>query len=168
MSFSPLRLDTIPDLPYSQQAGSFAGFDNPYLLSGELAGKFRGFDYGTEEEDEEEKDKDNGMSKYEAEKIKLMQESMAFRNYMLSPEYQDREYKRADDLAAAQMARAQEYGKESAMYGYLYQGLPSQIAQAAFSKFAFAEDALKGVRGAYDKLHSIGAIREPQYMQLNA
>ena len=168
MALSPLRLDTIPALPYSQQAGSFAGFDNPYLLSGELAGKFKGFDYGTEEEDEEEKDKDNGMSKYEAEKLKLMRDSMAFRNYMLSPEYQDREYKRADDLAAAQMARAQEYGKESAMYGYLYQGLPSQIAQAAFSKYAFRPEMVKGVQDAYSRLNTQGAIKAPQYMQINA
>ena len=165
MSFSPLRLNTNTTYP-NVLPGNFAGQENPYLMSPELSGQFMGF--FDDEEKEKEKDKDNEMSKYEAEKIKLMRDSIGFRNYMLSPEYQDREYKRADDLAAAQMARAQEYGKESAMYGYLYQGLPSQIAQAAFSKFAFAEDALKGVQGAYDRLNSMGAIREPQYMQLNA
>ena len=170
MAFSPLRLDTIGTFP-SSLPGNFAGMENPYLMSPELSGKFMGFDYGDKDDKEDEpKENENGnrMTDYEKEKLKLMQESMEFRNYILSPEYQDREYKRADDLAAAQMARAQEYGKEAAMYGYLYQGLPSQIAQTAFSKFAFADDALKGVQAAYNKLDSAGAIRQPQYMQLNA
>ena len=167
MAFSPLRLNTNTSFPNVLPL-DFAGQENPYLMSPELSGRFMGFFDDEEEEEEEEKDKDNGMSKYEAEKIALMRDSMDFRNYMLSPEYQDREYKRADDLAAAQMARAQEYGKESAMYGYLYQGLPSQIAQAAFSKYAFRPEMVKGVQDAYSRLNTQGAIKAPQYMQINA
>lgn len=170
MAFSPLRLDTIGTYP-SSLPGNFAEMKNPYLMSPELSGRFMGFDYDDEDDKEDEpKENENGnrMTDYEKEKLKLMQESMKFRNYILSPEYQDREYKRADDLAAAQMARAQEYGKESAMYGYLYKGLPSQITQAAFSKYAFAPEMVKGVQDAYSRLNLAGAIKTPQYMAINA
>ena len=90
------------------------------------------------------------------------------KKYYRSDEYLDKEYERADKLAAAQMARAQEYGKESAMYGYLYKGLPSQIAQAAFSKYAFRPEMVKGVQDAYSRLNLAGAIKTPQYMAINA
>jgi len=66
------------------------------------------------------------------------------------------------------MKNAQEFGKESAMYGYLYKGLPSQITQAAFSKYAFAPEMVKGVQDAYSRLNLAGAIKSPQYMAINA
>ncbi len=66
------------------------------------------------------------------------------------------------------MKNAQEFGKESAMYGYLYKGLPSQITQAAFSKYAFAPEMVKGVQDAYSRLRLQGAIKDPQYMAINA
>lgn len=165
MAFSPLRLDTIGTFP-SSLPGNFAGMENPYLMSPELSGRFMGFDYDDENDKEDEpKEKLNSMQELLMRSYIDAQEE---KKYYRSKEYLDGEYERADKLAAAQMARAQEYGKEAAMYGYLYQGLPSQIAQTAFSKFAFADDALKGVQAAYNKLDLAGAIRQPQYMQLNA
>jgi hypothetical protein len=169
MAFSPLRLNTNTTFPNVLPL-DFAGQENPYLISPELSGRFMKF-FGEGEEDEEDAEKDeneNKMTDYEKEKLGIMRDSIEFRNRLLSPEERDAEYKRADDLAAKQMQRAQEYGKESAMYGYLYQGLPSQIAQAAFSKYAFAPEMVKGVQDAYSRLNTQGAIRGPQYMQINA
>lgn len=170
MAFSPLRLNTIGTFP-SALPGNFAGMENPYLMSPELSGRFMGFDYGDKDDKEDEpKENENGnrMTDYEKEKLGIMRDSIDLRNRLLSPEYQDAEYARADKLAAAQMARAQEYGKESAMYGYLYKGLPSQITQAAFSKYAFAPEMVKGVQDAYSRLNLAGAIKTPQYMAINA
>jgi hypothetical protein len=168
MSFSPLRLNTNTTFP-NVLPGDFAGQENPYLMSPELSGQFMGFDYGDEKEEEKDNDEPKEKSTtFQDFLMRYYQDAQDEKKYYRSDEYLDGQYERADKLAAAQMARAQEYGKESAMYGYLYQGLPSQIAQAAFSKFAFAKEAQESVREAYDKLNSMGAIREPQYMQLNA
>ena len=75
-----------------------------------------------------------------------------------------------DELQARQMARAQKYGKESAMYGFFYQGLPNLMAQAAFSRYAFAPEAVKGVQDAYRRINLAQAVK-PQggqsYMSLN-
>ena len=53
MAFSPLRLNTAATFPYNQ-LGNFAGIDNPYLLSENLAGQFMGFDYDDEDDKEDE------------------------------------------------------------------------------------------------------------------
>ena len=75
-----------------------------------------------------------------------------------------------DELQARQMARAQKYCKESAMYGFFYQGLPNLMAQAAFSRYAFAPEAVKGVQDAYRRINLAQAVK-PQggqsYMSLN-
>ena len=168
MAFSPLRLNTAATFPYNQ-LGNFAGIDNPYLLSENLAGQFMGFDYDVDEtekkaEDNDPKDKVNPFQEYI---MRSLEDAKDDRKYYRSDEYLDKQYQRADDLAAKQMQRAQEYGKESAMYGYLYQGLPSQIAQAAFSKYAFAPEMVAGVRDAYSRLNTMGAIKGPQYMAIN-
>lgn len=168
MAFSPLRLNTAATFPYNQ-LGNFAGIDNPYLLSENLAGQFMGFDYDVDEtekkaEDNDPKDKLNPFQEFIMRSYKDAKDEKA---YYRSDEYLDKQYQRADDLAAKQMQRAQEYGKESAMYGYLYQGLPSQIAQAAFSKYAFAPEMVAGVRDAYSRLNTMGAIKGPQYMAIN-
>lgn len=75
-----------------------------------------------------------------------------------------------DELQARQMARAQKYGKESAMYGFFYQGLPNLMAQAAFSRYAFAPEAVKGVQDAYRRLDLAGAVKPrggQSYMSVN-
>ena len=165
MAFSPLRLDTIGTFP-SSLSGNFAGIENPYLMSPELSGRFMGFDYDDEDDKEDEpKEKLNSMQELLMRSYIDAQEE---KKYYRSKEYLDGEYERADKLAAAQMARAQEYGKEAAMYGYLYKGLPSQITQAAFSKYAFAPEMVKGVQDAYSRLNLAGAIKTPQYMAINA
>ena len=165
MAFSPLRLNTAATFPYNQP-GNFAGLDNPYLLSENLAGQFMGFDYDNEDDKEDEpKEKLTPMQELLMRSYIDAQEE---KKYYRSKEYLDGEYERADKLAAAQMARAQEYGKEAQMYGYLYKGLPSQITQAAFSKYAFAPEAVKGVQDAYSRLNLAGAIKSPQYMAINA
>ena len=169
MAFSPLRLNTNTTFPNVLPL-DFAGQENPYLISPELSGQFMGFDYDDEKE-EEEKDNDEPKEKpttFQEFLMRSYQDAQDEKKYYRSDEYLDRQYERADKLAAAQMARAQEYGKEAAMYGYLYQGLPSQIAQAAFSKYAFAPEMVKGVQDAYSRLNTQGAIRGPQYMQINA
>ena len=98
-------------------------------------------------------------------------------------EAQDRRYEResdpdrmreigkvVDEIEARRMARAQKYGKESAMYGFLYQGLPNLMAQAAFSRYAFAPEAVKGVQDAYRRINLAQAVK-PQggqsYMSVN-
>ena len=165
MAFSPLRLNTAATFPYNQ-LGNFAGIDNPYLLSENLAGQFMGFDYDDEDDKEDEpKEKLNPFQEFIMRSYEDAKDEKA---YYRSDEYLDKQYQRADDLAAKQMQRAQEYGKESAMYGYLYQGLPSQIAQAAFSKYAYAPEMVAGVRDAYSRLNTMGAIKGPQYMAINA
>jgi hypothetical protein len=146
-------------------------FENPYL-----AGKYGGFDFETPYVDfsdiKTEDDKKSGLSEdeYRKEKLKLMQDSIDLRNKLLSPEYQDREIERLDDLQAKQMARAQKYGKESAFYGFMYQGLPKLMAQAAFSRYAFAPEMVKGVQDAYSRMTLAGAMK-PQggqsYMSVN-
>ena len=168
MSFSPLRLNTNTTFPNVLPL-DFAGQENPYLMSPELSGQFMGFDYGDEKEEEKDNDEPKEKSTpFQDFLMRSYQDAQDEKKYYRSDEYLDGQYERADKLAAAQMARAQEYGKESAMYGYLYQGLPSQIAQAAFSKYAFRPEMVKGVQDAYSRLNTQGAIRAPQYMQINA
>ena len=105
--------------------------------------------------------KDNRQARKEAQEEK---------KYYRSDEYLDKMYERADDINARQMARAQKYGKESAMYGFLDQGLPNLMAQAAFSRYAFAPDAVKGVQDAYRRINLAQAVK-PQggqsYMSVN-
>jgi hypothetical protein len=146
-------------------------FENPYL-----AGKYGGFDFETPYVDfsdiKTEDDKKSGLSEdeYRKEKLKLMQDSIDLRNKLLSPEYQDREIERLDDLQAKQMARAQKYGKESAFYGFMYQGLPKLMAQAAFSRYAFAPEMVKGVQEAYSRMNLARAIKPSgaqSYMSVN-
>ena len=75
-----------------------------------------------------------------------------------------------DDLQAKQMARAQKYGKESAFYGFMYQGLPKLMAQAAFSRYAFAPEMVKGVQDAYSRIDLAGAAKpsgRQTYMTVN-
>ena len=75
-----------------------------------------------------------------------------------------------DELQARQMARAQKYGKESAMYGFMYQGLPKLMAQAAFSKYAFAPEMVKGVQDAYSRMNLAEAVKPrggQSYMSIN-
>jgi hypothetical protein len=146
-------------------------FENPYL-----AGKYGGFDFETPYVDfsdiKTEDDKKSGLSEdeYRKEKLKLMQDSIDLRNKLLSPEYQDREIERLDDLQAKQMARAQKYGKESAFYGFMYQGLPKLMAQAAFSRYAFAPEMVKGVQDAYSRMNLTGVMKPSggqSYMSVN-
>lgn len=144
-------------------------FDTPYAFQDVL-----------ETETTKQKSSDNqkpssnneGMSESEYRKatIDLIRDSVDLRKQLLSPEYQQAETDRLDNLQARQMARAQKYGKESAMYGFFYQGLPSLMAQAAFSRYAFAPEAVKGVQDAYRRLDLAGAVK-PQggqsYMSVN-
>ena len=146
-------------------------YENPYL-----AGRYGGFDFETpyvDFSDIKTEDKESsGLTEdeYRREKLKLMQDSFNLRNRLLSPEYQDREIERLDDLQAKQMARAQKYGKESAFYGFMYQGLPKLMAQAAFSRYAFAPEMVKGVQDAYSKMSLARAIKPhggQSYMSVN-
>lgn len=145
--------------------------ENPYL-----AGKYGGFDFESpyvDFSDIKTEDKESsGLTEdeYRKEKIKLMQDSIDLRNKLLSPEYQDREVERLDTLQAKQMARAQKYGKESAFYGFMYQGLPKLMAQAAFSRYAFAPEMIKGVQDAYSRMNLAQAIKPSggqSYMSVN-
>lgn len=146
-------------------------YENPYL-----AGKYGEFDFETPYVDfsdiKTEDNKKSGLNEdeYRREKIRLMQDSLDLRNRLLSPEERDREIKNLDDLQAKQMARAQKYGKESAFYGFMYQGLPKLMAQAAFSRYAFAPEMVKGVQDAYSKMSLAGAIKPhggQSYMSVN-
>jgi hypothetical protein len=146
-------------------------YENPYL-----AGKYGEFDFETPYVDfsdiKTEDNKKSGLNEdeYRREKIRLMQDSLDLRNRLLSPEERDREIKNLDDLQAKQMARAQKYGKESAFYGFMYQGLPKLMAQAAFSRYAFAPEMVKGVQDAYSKMSLAGSIKPhggQSYMSVN-
>ena len=75
-----------------------------------------------------------------------------------------------DELQGKQMARAQKYGKESAFYGFMYDGLPKLMAQAAFSRYAFAPEMVKGVQDAYSRIDLAGAVKpsgRQTYMTVN-
>ena len=146
-------------------------YENPYL-----AGKYGEFDFETPYVDfsdiKTEDNKKSGLNEdeYRREKIRLMQDSLDLRNRLLSPEERDREIKNLDDLQAKQMARAQKYGKESAFYGFMYQGLPKLMAQAAFSRYAFAPEMVKGVQDAYSRMNLARAIKPSgaqSYMSVN-
>lgn len=86
------------------------------------------------------------------------------------PEFLREQGKVLDEINARQMARAQKYGKESAFYGFMYQGLPKLMAQAAFSKYAFAPEMVKGVQDAYSRMNLAGAVKPhggQSYMSIN-
>jgi hypothetical protein len=147
-------------------------FNNPYL-----AGRFGDYDFtraphvdfGTIKTEDKES---SGLTEdeYRREKLRLMQDSIDLRNKLLSPEYQDAEVARLDALQAKQMARAQKYGKESAFYGFMYQGLPKLMAQAAFSRYAFAPEMVKGIQDAYSRIDLAGAAKpsgRQTYMTVN-
>ena len=75
-----------------------------------------------------------------------------------------------DELQGKQMARAQKYGKESAFYGFMYDGLPKLMAQAAFSRYAFAPEMVKGIQDAYSRIDLAGAAKpsgRQTYMTVN-
>lgn len=156
-------------------------FENVGLFNPELAGKlnyaFKNpfsfediLDVETKKQQAPKDDIEMSESDYRRAQIDLLQDSLDLRKQLLSPEYQQAEIERVDELQARQMARAQKYGKESAMYGYFYKGLPQQITQAAFSKYAFAPEMVKGVQDAYGRINLAGAVK-PQggqsYMTVN-
>jgi len=133
----------------------------------QLAGQYIDFPFNSEEENDEE-DPYEGLTPYQRAKIKLYEDAKKEKEYYRSPEYLDDMYKRADDLNAKQMARAQKYGKESAFYGFMYEGLPKLMAQAAFSRYAFAPEMVKGVRDAYSRIQATPAgAGSTQYMAVN-
>ena len=82
------------------------------------------------------------------------------------PEFLREQGKVLDEINAKQMARAQKYGKESAFYGFMYGGLPKLMAQAAFSKYAFAPEMIQGVQNAYSRIDGRTAV-SPTYMSIN-
>lgn len=82
------------------------------------------------------------------------------------PEFMRQQAEVLDEFQAKQMARAQKYGKESAFYGFMYQGLPNLMAQAAFSKYAFAPEMVKGVQDAYSRINASPAGMT-NYMAVN-
>jgi len=89
-----------------------------------------------------------------------------YRQEERDPEFLREQGKVLDDLQAKQMARAQKYGKESAFYGFMYDGLPRLMAQAAFSKYAFVPEMVKGVQDAYSRIDGRTAVNTP-YMSVN-
>ena len=118
----------------------------------------------------DKRNEDEEMTPYELAKIKLYEDARKDQKYFRSKEYLDDMYNRADDIQAKQMARAQKYGKESAFYGFMYQGLPSLMAQAAFSRYAFAPEMVKGVQDAYSRMDLAGAVKpsgRQTYMTVN-
>lgn len=93
-----------------------------------------------------------------------------YRREERDPEFMRQQAKVLDEIQAKQMARAQKYGKESAFYGFMYQGLPKLMAQAAFSRYAFAPEMVKGVQDAYSRIDLAGAAKpsgRQTYMTVN-
>lgn len=117
----------------------------------------------TEKKDKPDKEK---LTPMEQLLTRMYDDSQEEKRYYRSDEYLDKMYERADRLQAQQMARAQKYGKESAFYGFMYQGLPKLMAQAAFSKYAFVPEMVKGVQDAYSRIDGRTAVN-PTYMSLN-
>ena len=156
-------------------------FENFGLFNPKVAGKLE-YGFGLpfnqsidavlreKEQEVQDEDKKERMDSFQKFLVNMYKDAREDQKYYRSDEYLDKMYQRADDLNARQMARAQKYGKESAMYGFLYQGLPSLMAQAAFSRYAFAPEAVKGVQDAYSRLSLAGAVK-PQggqsYMSVN-
>ena len=89
-----------------------------------------------------------------------------YRREERDPEFLREQGKVLDEINAKQMARAQKYGKESAFYGFMYGGLPKLMAQAAFSKYAFAPEMIQGVQNAYSRIDGRTAV-SPTYMSIN-
>lgn len=152
-------------------------FNNPYLagkkpFSAELFGDYDFtrapyVDFGTIKNNEP---KEEQLSPYQQFIVKAYKDAQDEKKYYRSDEYLDKMYKRADDLQAKQMARAQKYGKESAFYGFMYQGLPKLMAQAAFSRYAFAPEMVKGIQDAYSRIDLAGAAKpsgRQTYMTVN-
>ncbi|QDP50007.1 MAG: hypothetical protein Unbinned3459contig1000_17 [Prokaryotic dsDNA virus sp.] len=145
----------------------FEGIDMNLGLP-QLAGQYIDFPFNSEEDDDDDNEKTTNKQRTPMEELlyKMYGDAQEEKKYYRSPEYLDDMYKRADDLNAKQMARAQKYGKESAFYGFMYQGLPKLMAQAAFSKYAFAPEMVKGVRDAYSRIQATPA-GSTQYMAVN-
>ena len=137
----------------------------------QLAGQYIDFPFNSEDDDDDDDDEKTTtrqLTPTEELLYKMYGDAKKEKEYYRSPEYLDDMYKRADDLNAKQMARAQKYGKESAFYGFMYQGLPKLMAQAAFSKYAFAPEMVKGVRDAYSRIQATPAgAGSTQYMAVN-
>ena len=169
-------------------------FNNPYLL----AGKFGDYDFtgepyvdfgASKTEDEKKKTGSSvltgktiaGMPIEEFNKLDsstkamLMYQDAQERQERYRREERDPEFMRQQanvllDAQDRQMARAQKYGKESAFYGFMYQGVPNLMAQAAFSRYAFAPEMVKGVQDAYSRIDLAGAAKpsgRQTYMTVN-
>jgi len=155
-----LRLTMANTSGFNSFTTPIPGFE--YTLDIPLSGEYLSFfDKGNEDEE---------MTPYERAKIKFYEDARKDQKYFRSKEYLDDMYNRADDIQAKQMARAQKYGKESAFYGFMYQGLPSLMAQAAFSRYAFAPEMVKGVQDAYSRMDLAGAVKpsgRQTYMTVN-
>lgn len=152
---------------------TYQSFTNPLL-----AGKFGDYDFSSNpyvdfsQIETEDKDKTNKKELSPIEQLfyRMYDDSQKEKRYFRSKEYLDDMYERADRLQAQQMARAQKYGKESAFYGFMYQGLPKLMAQAAFSRYAFAPEMVKGVQDAYSRINLAGAVKPhggQSYMSIN-
>ena len=163
-------------------------FENPYL-----AGKYVDFAFDTpyvdfSEISEKTKTQSKptgktiaGMTIEEFNKLDsstkamlLIQESQEkqerYRREERDPEFLRQQADVLLDAQDRQMARAQKYGKESAFYGFMYSGLPNLMARAAFSRYAFAPEMVKGVQDAYSRMDLAGAIKPTsgqRYMSVN-
>ena len=156
-------------------------FENFGLFNPKVAGKLE-YGFGLpfnqsidavlreKEQEVQDEDKKERMTPFQEFMVNAYKDAQEEKKYYRSDEYLDKMYQRADDLQARQMARAQKYGKESAMYGFFYEGLPKMITQAAFSKYAFAPEMVKGVQDAYSRINLAGAVKPlggQSYMSVN-
>ena len=146
------------DIPLSGEYLSF--FDSPKKSSGQTIGGYPIEDF----------DQLNSSAQLALIMREQNAEQDRRRREERDPEFMRQQAEVLDEVQAKQMARAQKYGKESAFYGFMYQGLPSLMAQAAFSRYAFAPEMVKGVQDAYSRMDLAGAVKpsgRQTYMTVN-
>lgn len=167
---------------FSSFLNPIQGFQTPldipkYPLNTPLSGQFLSFFDDKKDDKKSSGQTIGGMSLEDFDKldsstkaILIMREQNAEqdrrRREERDPEFMRQQAEVLDEFQAKQMARAQKYGKESAFYGFMYQGLPNLMAQAAFSKYAFAPEMVKGVTDAYSRINASPAGMT-NYMAVN-
>ena len=167
---------------FSSFLNPIQGFQTPldiprYPLNTPLSGQFLSFFNDKEDDKKSSGRMIGGMTIEEFDKLDSTTKAMIImqdankrqddlRREERDPEFMREQAEVLDDLQAKQMARAQKYGKESAFYGFMYQGLPNLMAQAAFSKYAFAPEMVKAVTDAYSRINASPAGMT-NYMAIN-
>tara|TARA_R110002020_G_scaffold461772_1_gene680854 strand:- start:9527 stop:10027 length:501 start_codon:yes stop_codon:yes gene_type:complete len=153
------------------------GQQNPYL-DFKIAGRYGSFGdntidigsiYGLDVFDENKKpdsetERKDPSARFYDYLIKKDEQAEEDKAYYRSEKYLRTQAELADEIAARQMERAQQYGERSAMLGFLYKGVPEMVKDMKFAKYAGADAALAGIRDNFGRI-SMPQVQAGRYFQ---